>query len=274
MSVKNRYYFSFIVFFLSLSLLLGVARAYYLIKEFRAADWDPTILMLFEPEKRQDEPTMLEAPMPITDKAFETELDHVRVLVKARTKAQEEEFNALKKDPLEHLFKKIGFGEEEFIETKLLFYNALYSLNKKVWEEKWRYQRPRPTQLDPTIESLTALPQSASYPAERAAQAQMIALILTDIMPDFEDEWFAWADQVGTLYEVAGLQFRSDTKAGQKLATKYYNLFQSDLNYQNSILNAQIELINFTPKIGAQDSDDEEGETLMPDEADLPASFP
>ena len=216
---------------------------------FRKDDWDPVITMMFKPEKKQDQKSLISPPPTQSREEFEKELEHLRVLVKSRTLQQEQRFEEIDADPFLHLFDEIGLNNDDFIQTRMLFYNALHTINNKVYEEKWRYQRQRPTQIDPMIDSLKPLPGSASYPAERAAQARIVAHVLTDIMPEYELVWQNWSNEVAKLYEVAGLQFRSDTEAGQELADKYYEVFSDDLNFQNSVLNAEIELVNFEPKV-------------------------
>lgn len=235
--------------------------------EFREEDWDPVILMMFQPEQRQDvEKTLISPPPEVGSEKAKKELEHLRVLVKSRTDEQEKRFKEIEKDPFLHLFNTVGLLEDEFIQTRLLIYSTLHTLNKKLYEEKWRYQRLRPTQIDVEIDSLKPLPGSSSYPAERAAQARVVAHVLTDIMPEYERVWQGWANDVGKLYEVAGLQFRSDTEAGQELADDYYSIFKQDLNFQNSVLNAEIELINFEPNIRALNK--------KFDVTKLPKSFP
>lgn len=216
---------------------------------FRPQDWDQRILMKYDPEARQSNKSMLLPPFDPNSEEQQNEIEYIRTITKARTATQEKQFKDMKDDPVSHLLTLLGLDDEELIETRLLLASGLETLNKKIWEEKWRYQRLRPTQFDPFINSLKPLPGSASYPAEKAAQAKMAAYILTDLYPDHDYIWMGWAEFVGKQYELAGLQFPSDTHAGYDLAERYYIDLKGDIEYKNMILNSNIELINKAPKI-------------------------
>ncbi len=218
-------------------------------EQFRAQDWEPRILLKYDPEAQQDNKSVLLPPFaPHSDEQM-NEIEYIRTITKARTDKQEAQFKAMQDDPVRQLLNILGLDGEELIETRLLLFSGLEALNKKIWEEKWRYQRLRPTQFDPFIKSLKPLPGSASYPAEKASQAKMAAFILTDLFPDHDYIWMGWAEYVGKQYELAGLQFPSDTRAGYDLAERYYIDLKSDIDYQNLILNSNIELLNKAPNI-------------------------
>ncbi len=220
-------------------------------EKFRAQDWSPRILMKYAPDQNQDNRSILFSPYPYHSLEQAQEVEYVKTVTKARTDQQEKTFEAMNDDPLEHLLSLLDIDDENFIETRLLLISGLEALNKKIWEEKWRYQRLRPTQFDARIDSLRSLPESASYPAEKAAQARMVAHILAEVFPDHDYVWMGWADQVGKLYEIAGLQFPTDTKAGQDLADHYYKWFSGDIEFKNLVLNSNIEMIDFTPNVQA-----------------------
>jgi membrane-associated phospholipid phosphatase len=82
------------------------------------------------------------------------------------------------------------------------------------WDTKYAYNRPRPTQLDPTISTAISVPDSPSYPSEHLTAAGAAAAVLSYLFPERKaafDEMVA-EDQESRSY--AGTEFPSDLSAG------------------------------------------------------------
>src|SRR5437763_4753117 len=56
---------------------------------------------------------------------------------------------------------------------------AVYDATVAAWDSKYTWNRPRPSQTDPGIAPLVAVPQNPSYPSEYAATASAAAAVLS-----------------------------------------------------------------------------------------------
>lgn len=87
-----------------------------------------------------------------------------------------------------------------------------------VLSEKWKYQRARPTQVDPRLEPVLAVPGHASYPSGHATESRALALVLAKLDPACAGAYLSLAEAIGDRREIAGLHFPSDSRAGELLA--------------------------------------------------------
>lgn len=81
------------------------------------------------------------------------------------------------------------------------------------WESKYFYNRRRPAEVDPTLRTRVATPNSPSYPSEHAAAAAVLSCLLPDEAAYFQ----ALAEEAGRSRLFAGVQFPSDNTAGLEL---------------------------------------------------------
>ena len=84
--------------------------------------------------------------------------------------------------------------------------------------EKMRYKRARPTQLAQGLEPVIAVPKHASYPSGHTAQSYAMAILLGLLDPENEKKYLTFALDIGKRREIAGVHYRSDTKASISLA--------------------------------------------------------
>jgi membrane-associated phospholipid phosphatase len=94
---------------------------------------------------------------------------------------------------------------------------AMYDATVAAWDSKYAYNRPRPSDLDPTLQTALPTPRSPSYPSEHAAAAGAAAAVLGYFLPDEATslQWLAEEAARSRLY--AGLQYPSDYFAGLEL---------------------------------------------------------
>ena len=94
---------------------------------------------------------------------------------------------------------------------------AMYDATVATWDSKYAYNRPRPSQADPTLKTVLPTPASPSYPSEHAATAGAAAGVLSYFFPD-EAAYFQALAQGAAISRVrAGLQYPSDYTAGLEL---------------------------------------------------------
>lgn len=87
-----------------------------------------------------------------------------------------------------------------------------------ILERKMHFKRPRPSQLDPTLELVIDNPQHAAYPSGHASQTYMVALVLSEFDPENADKYKQFAIDIAHRREIAGLHYPSDSEAGRKFA--------------------------------------------------------
>jgi membrane-associated phospholipid phosphatase len=97
---------------------------------------------------------------------------------------------------------------------------AIYDATIAAWHSKYAYNRPRPRQFDPSLQTRLATPRSPSYPSEHAAAAGAAASVLAYFFPDEADSFNNLAEQAAQSRLYAGVQFPSDISAGMDLGRK------------------------------------------------------
>jgi membrane-associated phospholipid phosphatase len=94
---------------------------------------------------------------------------------------------------------------------------AMYDATVAAWDSKYAFNRLRPSQSDPTIAPLVALPRSPSYPSEHAVTAGAAAAVLSYLFPDSADTFTSIADEAARSRLYSGTDYPSDTAAGLRL---------------------------------------------------------
>ena len=94
---------------------------------------------------------------------------------------------------------------------------AMHDATIAAWESKYFYNRRRPAEVDPTLRTRVATPNSPSYPSEHAAAAGAAAAVLSYLLPDEAAYFQALAEEAGRSRLFAGVQFPSDNTAGLEL---------------------------------------------------------
>ena len=97
---------------------------------------------------------------------------------------------------------------------------AMYDATIAAWDSKYAYNRPRPSELDPTLATRLPTPRSPSYPSEHAATAAAAAGVLAYFFPNEADSFQSMAEEAGKTQLYAGLNFPTDYFAGLDLGKK------------------------------------------------------
>ncbi len=95
---------------------------------------------------------------------------------------------------------------------------AIYASMIAAWACKWKYLRPRPTDLDLRVDaSMIPVPQHPSYPSGHSTTAGAAAEVLRTFFPDDAALIEDLAEESGISRLKAGIHFRSDHTAGLAL---------------------------------------------------------
>ena len=97
---------------------------------------------------------------------------------------------------------------------------AIYDATVATWDSKYAYNRPHPSQVDPTIKPVVMPSASPSYPSEHASAAAAAAAVLAYLFPDQAAMVAGMADQAGWSRVAAGVAFPSDVVAGWDLGNE------------------------------------------------------
>ena len=97
---------------------------------------------------------------------------------------------------------------------------AIYDATIAVWDSKYVYNRPRPSEINSFITPVIPAPNSPSYPSEHAAVASAAAAVLSYLFPNDAQTYDRASQECGESRLNAGVQFPSDISAGQELGRK------------------------------------------------------
>lgn len=98
-----------------------------------------------------------------------------------------------------------------------LLHTALYDGLVAAWDTKYTYNRPRPSQLDPSLTTVLVNPKSPAYPSEFAVTAGAGAAILSYIFPDDAAFFAKQAEEATKSRLLAGVDYPSDITAGLEM---------------------------------------------------------
>jgi membrane-associated phospholipid phosphatase len=97
---------------------------------------------------------------------------------------------------------------------------AISDATVATWDSKYTYNRQHPSDFDPTVNPVVAVPQSPSYPSEHAATAGAAAAVLSYLFPAQASSFGDMADQAATSRVQAGVAFPSDVFSGLDLGQR------------------------------------------------------
>ncbi len=106
---------------------------------------------------------------------------------------------------------------------------------------KAEFDRPRPSRISPKIMPPIDPPGHASFPSAHATQAHLIALLLSQVLP--EQAWasyesndptpngpvFRMAERIARNREVLGVHYPTDSAAGKYLAEKIHGKLKNTI---------------------------------------------
>lgn len=94
---------------------------------------------------------------------------------------------------------------------------AMYDALVAAWDAKYTYNRMRPSQVDGSVAVMGDLPNSPSYPSERAVVAGAASAVLGYLVPDEAEQFAAQAEEAAQSQLLAGTHYPSDVEAGLAL---------------------------------------------------------
>ncbi|MEO9528155.1 phosphatase PAP2 family protein [Roseibium sp.] len=92
---------------------------------------------------------------------------------------------------------------------------------------KNKFNRPRPSQVDPGILPLIDVPGHPAYPSGHSFQTHLVAHALGEFAPHLREPLAAIASRVAENREWAGVHYSSDSIAGRDLAEALFPMFKA-----------------------------------------------
>jgi len=110
-----------------------------------------------------------------------------------------------------------------------------------IMEEKYKYDRVRPSFLDPTLTITIPIPLHPAYPSGHATQAHLFALILGKLNPRGAESYILSAERIAKNREIAGLHYPTDSAAGILLASHIFPLLFENKEFLELFAEAETE---------------------------------
>jgi membrane-associated phospholipid phosphatase len=107
-----------------------------------------------------------------------------------------------------------NFSEVRWARNMALLNMSMMDVAIVCWNTKYYYFNPRPTQLDPSIKTLTGVPNFPSYISGHACFSSAAATILGHIVPGKATAYTAMAQQASDSRMYSGIHFKIDCETG------------------------------------------------------------
>jgi membrane-associated phospholipid phosphatase len=113
-----------------------------------------------------------------------------------------------------------GMGAPSMLRAYAALHIAIADATLAAWNNQNYYMRPRPAEMDGSVQPLVPEPQNSAYPSDRAAAAGAAERILSYFFPRYEDRVTALVDEALSAQVLGGLNLPSDVNAGRELGRR------------------------------------------------------
>ena len=93
---------------------------------------------------------------------------------------------------------------------------AMHDAAVGCWDTKFAYFNPRPSQLDPRVQTLVGLPNFPSYESGHSTFSAAAAAVLSHLFPDGSADFAAQRDEAALSRLYGGIHYRSDIEIGKQ----------------------------------------------------------
>jgi membrane-associated phospholipid phosphatase len=105
-----------------------------------------------------------------------------------------------------------------------LVHVAIYDATVAAWDSKYAYERPHPSELEPSLETVIPNPATPSYPCELSVTAGAASTVLAWLFPDDAAYFEQLANEAAQSRLMAGVEYPSDVEAGLELGWRVAEL--------------------------------------------------
>jgi PAP2 superfamily len=111
-------------------------------------------------------------------------------------------------------FANQNYSEVRFARNMALLNMAEMDAAIVCWDIKYHFFNPRPTQLDPSIKTLTGIPNFPAYVSGHSTFSGAAATVLGYLIPANAAKYTAMAQEAGLSRLVGGIHYRTDCETG------------------------------------------------------------
>ncbi|HET9824752.1 MAG TPA: phosphatase PAP2 family protein [Chitinophagaceae bacterium] len=120
-------------------------------------------------------------------------------------------------------FLKENFSEVRWARNMALLNMTMMDAAIVCWDAKYAYYNPRPSQVDPSIKTLTGLPNFPSYISGHSTFSAAAAVILGHILPARANDYMSMATDAELSRLYGAIHYRSDIEVGFDCGKKVGN---------------------------------------------------
>src|SRR5450631_502011 len=120
-------------------------------------------------------------------------------------------------------FAKQNYSEVRWARNMALLDMTMMDAAIVCWDIKYHFFNPRPTQLDPSIKTLTGIPNFPAYVSGHSTFSGAAATILGYLVPENAAKYSAMAQEAGLSRLVGGIHYRIDCETGLAVGNKVGN---------------------------------------------------
>jgi membrane-associated phospholipid phosphatase len=113
-----------------------------------------------------------------------------------------------------------GQSEVRTARTFALLNMAMHDAAVACWDTKYFYFNPRPSQLDPTIRTMTGLPNFPSYDSGHSVFSSAAAAVLSYLFPNGANYFNQEMEEAAMSRLYGGIHYRSDIEVGKAHGTR------------------------------------------------------
>ncbi len=117
-------------------------------------------------------------------------------------------------------FVPLALSEVRWARAMALLNMSLMDAAVVCWDAKYTYYNPRPSQVDPSIKTLTGLPNFPAYISGHSTFSGAAAEILGHLIPNSRTEFMAMAEEASMSRLYGAIHFKSDCTVGLAVGKK------------------------------------------------------
>jgi hypothetical protein len=117
-------------------------------------------------------------------------------------------------------FVALNYSEVRWARNLALLNIAMMDAAISCWDAKYTYFNPRPSQVDPSIKTLTGTPNFPSYVSGHSTFSGAACIVLSHIIPAKKQSFVAMAKEASDSRMFGCIHYRSDCEKGLQLGEK------------------------------------------------------
>ena len=200
-----------------------------------AGTWQPLIL---------ESASLFHAPPPPANNSAQTVHDMQEIVAALNNRTCYTDFIVFKwaneqpghwpAEIIDELMRRYGWDTPTTARAEAILYAAMYDSVLTTWHEKFSYLRPRPALLETGLPTVILTPKHPSYPAGHGTYVAAAVAVLRNFFPDENSEYDYLIPEVNNARVWAGVHFREDMLAGNRIGEQVADAVLSKVHLDGS----------------------------------------